>query len=367
MKKTIVLLISVVFLFSAFAQKSLTITGKVEGFTEGTIYLNKLASPSPIKIDSIDVNNGNFTFVKGITNTDVYMINFGKSRSGVVIFPENENIQLTVKLNNGFIDNIEVQAGTIQKAYQEYSQSLKDLRIEMNKLYLAYQTAKKDKNETETARLEKELNTASDASDAAEAKIQEENASNLFGIYLITKKVYAYDFEKLKSCLDKASPAAKKSEIFNSLTTRLAKMESVKVGALAPDFTLPTPEGKMLSLSQFRGKVVVVDCWASWCGPCRAENPNMVALYNANKDKDFTILGVSLDRPNDKDKWIKAIADDKLTWNNVSDLKYWQSMICDLYIISAIPETILIDKEGKIVARGLRGDELKSKVAELLK
>ena len=136
---------------------------------------------------------------------------------------------------------------------------------------------------------------------------------------------------------------------------------------IAPDFTLPTPEGNMLSLSQFRGKVVVVDCWASWCGPCRAESPNMVALYNANKDKNFTILGVSLDRPDAKDKWIKAIADDKLAWNHVSDLKYWNSMICDLYVISAIPETILIDKDGKIIARGLRGDDLKAKVAELLK
>ena len=367
MKKTIVLLISVVFLFSAYAQKSLTIAGKVEGFTEGKIYLNKLASTSLIKIDSIDVNKGDFSFTKGITNADIYMINFGKSRSGVVIFPETENIQLTVKLNNGFLDNAEVHAGAIQKAYQEYSKTMKDNGIAMNKLYVAYQSAKSSNNQTEVARLENELNKASDASDVNESKIQELNASNLFGIYLITKKVYAYDYEKLKSCLEKVNPAAKKSEIFKLLSTRLAKMESVRVGATAPDFTLPTPEGKMMSLSQFRGKVVVVDCWASWCGPCRAENPNMVTLYNANKDKDFTILGVSLDRPNDKAKWMKAIADDKLIWNQVSDLKFWQSIICDLYVINAIPETILIDKDGKIVARGLRGDELKAKVAELLK
>lgn len=367
MKKTIVLLISVVFLFSAFAQKSLTIKGKVDGFTEGKIYLNKLTSSSPIRIDSVDVKNGEFTFVYGITNADAYMVNFGNFRSGVVIFPENENLRLTVKLNNGILDNAEVNAGDIQNVYQEYSKSLKDERIEMNKLYMDYQAAKSSNNETESARLRNELNIKSDASEANEAKIQELNASNLFGIYLITKKVYAYDYEKLKSSLEKVNPVAQKSEIFKSLSTRLAKMERVKVGAIAPDFTLPTPEGKMLSLSQFRGKVVVVDCWASWCGPCRAENPNMVTLYNANKDKDFTILGVSLEKPNEKDKWLKAIADDKLTWNHVSDLKYWQSMICDLYMISAIPETILIDKEGKIVARGLRGDELKSKVAELLK
>jgi peroxiredoxin len=367
MKKIIVLLISIVFLSSAFAQNSLTISGKVEGYAEGKIYLSKVTTPTPTKIDSIDVNNGSFAFSKGISNTNVYMINFGKSRSGVIIFPENQNIQLTVKLNSGIIDNSDVKAGPIQQIYQEYTKTVKEAGLEMNKLYMAYQTAKTAKNDAETARLEKELNVKSDATDATEAKIQELNASNLLGIYLITRKVYAYDYDKLKSCLAIVSPVAQKSDIYRSLSERLAKMDKVRVGSIAPDFTLPTPEGNMLSLSQFRGKVVVVDCWASWCGPCRAESPNMVALYNANKDKNFTILGVSLDRPDAKDKWIKAIADDKLTWNQVSDLKFWNSMICDLYVISAIPETILIDKDGKIIARGLRGDDLKAKVAELLK
>jgi peroxiredoxin len=367
MKKIIVLLISVFFLTSAFAQETLTVTGKVEGYPEGKIYLSKVTSPAPTKIDSIDVNDGSFSFTKGIGNTDVYMVIFGKSRSGVILFPENQNIEITVKLNNGIIDNYDVKSGPIQKVFQEYTNTVKAAGMEMNKLYMDYQAAKAAKNEAETTRLENDLNAKSDATDAIEAKIQEMNASNLLGLYLITRKVYAYDYEKLKTSLANVSPVAQKSDIYRSLSERLAKMDKVRVGSIAPDFTLPTPEGNMLSLSQFRGKVVVVDCWASWCGPCRAESPNMVALYNANKDKNFTILGVSLDRPNSKDKWVKAIADDKLVWNQVSDLKFWNSMICDLYVISAIPETILIDKDGKIVARGLRGEELKAKVAELLK
>ncbi|MDP4289580.1 MAG: TlpA disulfide reductase family protein [Bacteroidota bacterium] len=389
MKKAIVLLISVVLLSSAFAQKTLpakgkvlqktavardnaeheglSITGKIEGFTEGKIYLNKLIYPNSIKIDSFDLTNGNFSFTKDISNTNVYSINFGKRHSGVIIFPESENIRVNVKLNNGIIDNADVKSGTLQQVFQEYSKTIKDAGLEMNKLYLAFLNAKKANNESETTRLEKELSVKSAAMDATEAKIQELNVSNLLGIFLITKKIYAYDYDKLKSCLGKVNPVAQKSEIFKTLTARLAKLDNVKVGAIAPDFTLPTPEGDMVSLSQFRGKVVLVDCWASWCGPCRVESPNMVALWNENKDKNFTILGVSLDRPNDREKWIKAIADDKLSWTQVSDLKYWQSKICDLYVINAIPETILIDKDGKIVARGLRGEELKVKVAELLK
>ena len=231
MKKIIVLLISVLFFSSGFAQKSLTITGKVEGFAEGKIYLNKITSPTPTKIDSIDVKNGAFTFSKGITNTDVYMVNFGKSRSGVVVFPENQNIQLTVKLNSGIIDNADVKAGPIQQVYQDYTKTVKEAGVEMNKLYLAYQSAKTAKNDAETARLEKDLNAKSDATDAVEAKIQEMNASNLLGLFLITRKVYAYDYEKLKDCLSKVSPVAQKSDIYRSLSERLAKMDKVRVGS----------------------------------------------------------------------------------------------------------------------------------------
>ncbi len=365
MKKIIVLFSALSLLFSANAQKSLTINGKVDGFTEGKVYLNKMALQKPIKVDSIDAINGAFTFSKGITSSDIYMINFGKVRAGVFLFPEKENINVTVKLNNHNIESSEVKAGALQAIFQDYSKALNESRMEMSKLYPAYQKAKNDKNQAEVERLEKELTVKSDAFDAVENKIQENNANNLLGLYFVVNKVYYYDYEKLKGILDKVGVDVQKSEVFKNLAARLQKMDKVRVGAMAPDFTLPTPEGKMVSLSQFRGKVLVVDCWASWCGPCRAESPNMVALYNANKDKNFTILGISLDR--DKDKWVKAIADDKLAWNHVSDLKFWQSMICDLYVISAIPETILIDKDGKIVARGLRGEELKAKVAELLK
>ena len=138
------------------------------------------------------------------------------------------------------------------------------------------------------------------------------------------------------------------------------------IGSLAPEITLPDTDGNPRSLSSLRGKVVLLDFWASWCGPCRKENPNVVVAYNKYHDKGFEVFSVSLDK--DRDSWLKAIATDKLTWSNhVSDLKYWKSTGAAAYGVTAIPNAFLIDREGKIVAKKLRGDALEQKLEEMLK
>lgn len=156
------------------------------------------------------------------------------------------------------------------------------------------------------------------------------------------------------------------SKVVGEYFANMQKAQSaIKEGSAAPDFSLPDQNGNIISLSSFKGKYVLVDFWASWCGPCRMENPNVVAAYQKYKNKNFTILGVSLDKA--KEPWLKAIQDDQLTWTHVSDLKFWESAVVPLYSIEGIPYNVLIDPTGKIVAQNLRGGALDAKLAEVLK
>jgi peroxiredoxin len=139
-----------------------------------------------------------------------------------------------------------------------------------------------------------------------------------------------------------------------------------KIGAKAPDFTAPNPEGEMITLSKILGKVTILDFWASWCRPCRIENPNFVKIYDQYHAKGLEIISVSLDRNNQKQRWVEAIEKDQLNWYNVSNLKFWQDPLAQLYNVSSIPATFILDEKGIVLATKLRGAELKTKIAELL-
>lgn len=184
----------------------------------------------------------------------------------------------------------------------------------------------------------------------------------LGGILTVLRKAnhpgFGYYAQRYIDRFGKDDPQAAKD-----LAVEIQRLSSFAVGGEAPNFTQFTPEGEPLALNDLRGKVVLVDFWASWCGPCRKENPHVLRLYDEYKDKGFEVLGVSLDRA--KDRWLQAIEKDGLKWLHVSDLKGWKNEVAQMYRVSSIPHTMLLDADGKIIARGLRGAQLEAKLAEI--
>ena len=172
---------------------------------------------------------------------------------------------------------------------------------------------------------------------------------------------------KLEELYNQLTPVWKGSTASKNLAARINATKALAIGKIAPDFVQPDTLGNNVSLKDFRGRYVLIDFWASWCGPCRAENPNVVSAYNKYKDKGFTVLGVSLDREGAKDKWIDAIHKDNLTWTHVSDLKFWDNAVAKQYGIQAIPQNFLLDKEGRIMAANIKGDEFLKKLEEIIR
>ena len=183
--------------------------------------------------------------------------------------------------------------------------------------------------------------------------------------YLYRYFTYQLSLDELKATRAKISPALANSPYVKDLDGIIKQLENVQIGKIAPEFSLPDTAGVSVSLSDFRGKYVLLDFWASWCPPCRRENPNVVKAFQEYEDKNFTIIGISLD--NNKDKWMKAIADDNLTWTHVSDLKYWDSEIPALYGVRGIPANILLDPNGVIIARNITGEDLHKTLQEVIK
>lgn len=370
-KITVLWIISAFTLSFSFAQKApepVVIQGIInQNTTYKQIYLDTLNGQNPwIFVTAAIDSTGSFSLNAPIQETDIFRLRLDDKNYMMVILTPGEKV--TIRSTGPKLGGDAVIEGSFhtQLLYSAMntSQLYESRKAVLNK---QYQDAQASPQHDSLSSLIINQFRVNDSLQKLSLKSQiQQHPASLAWIFFQDKLDMASDFD----LIDKVDAAMFKAFPKNSYVQQYHQLVEIErktaIGSSAPDIVLPDTEGVNRKLSSLKGKVVLIDFWASWCGPCRKENPNVVAVYAKYKDKGFEVFSVSLDK--DRDAWLKAIAKDNLTWpNHVSDLKYWKSAGAVAYGVSSIPYTVLIDKKGKIVAKKLRGAELEAKVNELCK
>ena len=340
------------------AQSGYKVTGTVEGMPDGKAIIATVNGSSLDTLAKADVKNGSFEFTGNVSEpTGAYIMVIGQ-RGAIPFMLENANITV-----NAGQAGLTVTGSEGQKIYDQFMAINTTTQQEAMKLQQEYQAANGDQAKMQAVQ-EAYAKLMTDAQ-AKETELIKANPDSYVSTFVIVSGMGQMEYEQLKERYNLLGEKAKASAQGKAIAAQIAKLESTAFGQIAPNFTITTPEGESISLYDIKGKVKLIDFWASWCGPCRGENPHVVEIYKEYHPKGLEIFGVSLD--NNKEAWVKAIADDGLVWKHGSDLKGWQSAPAQLYSVSGIPHTVLLDENNKIIAKNLRGDELKQKIAELLK
>jgi len=346
------------------------LTGEVENGTK--VFLRQIGdNGQPVDIDTTTVENGKFTFTGQADVPEMHLIAVDKLMGGIALMLENGEIQLTAQKDS--ISFAKVEGTPQNEVFSDYMEQQKEISFRAQSIQEDMQKANISKDTATAISLRDEMMELQDEYKNFELKYIEDHPDALISALLIDRAIggRAVTAEEAQGMYDALSPEIKKTKTAQKISEKLeaqkqaeANEKNTSIGAKAPNFSAPNPEGKELALNDVLGKVTLVDFWAAWCKPCRAENPNVLEVYNKYHDKGLNIIGVSLDRT--AEAWKKAIVDDRLPWHQVSNIAYFNDPIAKLYNVDAIPAAFLLDENGVIVAKNLRGPALEQKVAELL-